>query len=478
MRRVVRSVPRRRRYLALAILALVGATLALTSAAARTHAQPKPRVLAVTSATDSCGYPTGSGLSATTFNESTVLKGFTTTNVSPFLNDTTHKPTLNVFYSDEWELNLGVDATGGDGHDATTSTDWRPTFLKSGTTNTYADDAGTNPNDPQSSGTNPDRATVTTGTGTDPETRPKAPVIFVTKVAANAAANTPAAGDWQQGGTAQSPSFIGGMWKADGAPHQGQLLVNNKATGTAFGNNGSFLGPHADAFSLNINGTLEKYGAETRYDVLGLKDNTGAAVGPGKTYKVQMMIHDGDHVSDTGEACRIVTIPKAPSKTITHPDIKVAETININVDISTNASASVQPGDTVTVQLIKRGTAPNSTRVDDNGNTVDARGCTSTNQAGLSSGTAAQQQGDTVTFTIGTNAFVASNGDIVDANGNKIELIYPNDFGANAPALTPGASPTGDYWWFVKYTPGPNNDGVAGSNDDCTENFNINFASG
>jgi hypothetical protein len=309
-------------------------------------------------------------------------------------------------------------------------------------------------------------------------------VIYVTKVASNAAANTPAAGDWQHGGTPQSPSFIGGMWKADGAPHQGQTLVSGKATGTAFGNNGDFLGPHADTFSLNINGTLEKYGAETRYDVLGLKDNNGNDVGPGRTYKVQMMIHDGDHVSDTGEACKIVTIPKAPSSVTTHPNVKVSETINIHIDISTNANAQVQNGDHVLVRLVKRGTAPDVT-----GPPPSTRGCTtgagsqgSNNAAGLTTGDAARQQGDK-TLTVGTDVFVNSSGDLVTSpNGTTAKtLTYPDDFTASAgqsslPALTPGASPTGDYWWYVEYQPSSTNDGVAGSNDGCSETFNLNFS--
>jgi hypothetical protein len=490
MREAVRKVPKRRRYAAFAILALFVMAATVTSATARTGRPHKAAFRAVISAIDNCGYSGTQDVSTTRtlvkFNESTVLKGISTTGIDAS-NNASSTATVQVYYSDEWEMNAG---------NAPLPVVWQPTYAKAGSTTIKADDAGTNPNDLNNTGTTTQTPTPTTtatrtspwgnGTGVDPNARPMGPVIFVTKVAGNAAANTPAAGDWQDQGFTheQEPDFVGGMWKAT---NEGHLQVAGKDAAA----NGTYLGPHSDLpFDTSL-ASIEKYGAEARFDISGLDAYNPATglyepVKGGGTYKVQMMVHDGDQNKgggDTGEACRIVKIAPAPSSVVTTPTVKVSETINITIDTSTNANASIENGDSVIVRLIKRGpppgttTLPNSTTVV-NGQTVDARGCTPANQAGLASGTNARKQGNDYTIIIGTGGWsVDATGKVVrDPAFGSSDLTYPDDFGgAAAPALTPGATPTGDYWWFVQYTPNANHTDVSGSNDDCSESFNLNF---
>jgi hypothetical protein len=476
MREAVRKVPKRRRYAVVAILAIFVMAATVTSATARTAKPHKAGFRAVLAAVDSCGYPFGSGRTATGFNESSVLKGFSVTAPG------TDTQTVNVFYSDEWALNLGGTQADIEQWDATYSSPYAHA-------NIFADDAGSNPNKVGGTTADPDGTTANggdpprVGSLEDPQSRPDAPVVFLTRVPASTTdPKLPQDGDWQKFGGdlgdqgAQDPSFIGGTWKRNGFKEDvinaGVKQYNGKEVP-------QWNGPHADAFLANINTSAENYAMEARYDVnnnlLAWNPTTGELepVAKGRHYKVQMMVHDGDGTSDVGEACKIVDTGKIPSEVETSPNVKLTENINISIDVSANAEASVKAGDSVLVRLIKRGTAADSTRTDKNGNVVNARGCTATNKAGLtiSGGTAARRQGNDKIITITDPATQ------LDANGNLNQaLAYPDDFGgASAPALNTSGGNASDYWWYVQYRPGTNNPDQAGSDDDCSETFNIGF---
>jgi hypothetical protein len=284
MREAVRKVPKRRRYAAVAILALFVVAATVTSATARNARPHKAAFKAVIKAADGCGYPfsntTAAPRAATTFNESTVLKGFSSLALG------TATGTVQEFYSDEWALNAGT-GVGNPG----TPTGWNATYHHPvATKHIFADDAGSNPNNIGTGTTRTSMAGMIGG-GADPQGRPDPPVIYVTDLGplSSPAANGPSAGDWQQGDLAaaqtraQKPSFIAGTWKPDGlqvdlyANSSGQVFTTN-VSGSVKQTNGKtgvtpgvWLGPHADAFNTSLNTNAENYAAEARWDTSNLQ---------------------------------------------------------------------------------------------------------------------------------------------------------------------------------------------------------------
>jgi hypothetical protein len=129
--------------------------------------------------------------------------------------------------------------------------------------------------------------------------RPMWPAMFITDVTLNSS-NT--AGDWQQGGTAAiAPNAVYGTWK--GAVR----VVDTTTTPYTIS-----VTPDADPAMNSWTGVPDTppggfpmtagYGAEVVWyvDSLGLR--------PGRTYRLQFMIHDGDQHStggDVGEGCAI-----------------------------------------------------------------------------------------------------------------------------------------------------------------------------
>jgi hypothetical protein len=325
MRRVARSVPRRRGYIALAILAFaVAATAAMTTGAVRAPIA----AAGGTPALDTCGYPGKNGSDALPvtdrkkikFNEIGIIEGFSVTTDD---GTATGNPlTVNTFYSDEHALTLGTPPPD--------PTVWDDTYVDPGTTIKRIDDAGTNPaavNNtaayPASTGTSPRQAPLVVGNklANDDYGRAVSPALYLTDVTFNASST---AGDWESfspstpNTTAQFPNYVGGTWKNNGAANP--LGSDNKEA-----KNGADLGPHSEAFVANIEGRqgIEGYGAEVRWDISSLDTNDGPGNGiqtaqPGHTYRVEMMFHDGDHNADTGEACTTFTVPpKKPTGTTT-----------------------------------------------------------------------------------------------------------------------------------------------------------------
>jgi hypothetical protein len=467
MSRVVRNVPHKRRYLALAILALaVAAATALTLGSVSTP-------FASATDPDTCGYnggldptktPTPSRASQK-FNEIGIIEGMTVTS-----GGTPSAPiTVNVFYSDEHALTLGQSSSGYGTTGGADLTAWAATYSKNPSTVRNTDDAGTNPAgvkqlgykvasgaDGKDAAITPTSVLTGVSTASDAGGRPVAPSLFLTD-RTGVGHETDTSGDWQNqnggaggndgNGTAQKPSYVGGTWKNNGA-------ANPLGSDGKVAENGSTnLGPHSETFARNISTAqgLEKYAAELRWDVSTLDtDPSTPAIDPpkaGHTYRVQMMFHDGDHVADTGEACQDITIPKAPSETKTTPKVKVTEDVNINIKTTASAQAAIKAGDTVDVKLFKD-------------SSTNAAGCTDSNFNG---GAGATQLGDTKTLTIQA-------GDI-DSNGNVAlgDLTYPDNFTGTRPDLT-----SGKYWWFVQYN---GNNEVESSNDKCTEQFSISLPS-
>jgi hypothetical protein len=237
------------------------------------------------------------GLPGVVFNESTVLEA-----VSPSGGEPT--ATIAVFYNDEHAMTLGV----------------RQVVVKSATGTTMKDfPVSPLPADPGTV-TNPMLGTTTiTGdySGLDVSLRPMWPSLFVTDTTTNPNSR---AGDWQSGGVPVGPTAVFGSWKAavrvvdstvnpptasitpDADPMQNHwnlgpgadpvpaAIMGMGTTGGGCRRNCGTGGAGAPAGDLG-------FGAEARF-VVSLK--------AGHTYRLQVMVHDGDQLKvggDAGEAC-------------------------------------------------------------------------------------------------------------------------------------------------------------------------------
>ncbi len=249
-----------------------------------------------------CGYPYASDnpLTNIDFNESDVLRAIAPSGGAPLAS-------VRVFYNDEHALTLGVrsvsvkSSSGTAAHDFTVSelTD-DPGAVRSpltGTNDLTGDDAGI-----------------------DPVGRPMWPALFVTDTTTDPNARS---GDWQMGGTAWNPSAVFGTWKAavrsvdttatpnasvvtpdadpakndwnlgGGDPLPSDLTTSTSSPAPMMGPNGMMMGG-----PMGMSGPKDEgYGAEVRWDLVLV---------PGHSYRIQVMVHDGDQNQvggDSGEAC-------------------------------------------------------------------------------------------------------------------------------------------------------------------------------
>ncbi|GEM_PF-2182310 len=228
--------------------------------------------------TGSCvlGYPFSSSnpLTSVVFNESTVLDW-----VDP--SQATMNDTIRLFAADEHAILLGV-------HNNNLSVSALPANPGHVTSPSIGDPSVT-----------------------DPSGRPIFPSLFITDITGltdNASHTDPTyrAGDWQFGGAPQAPNDIFGTWK--GASVSGTTITTDADPTTK---NNWTLGTGSDTPSVGFSGlTNEGYGAEVRWNVNNLLFN-GQPLQPGHTYRIQLMVHDGDQNKsggDVGQACATVTI--------------------------------------------------------------------------------------------------------------------------------------------------------------------------
>ena len=223
-----------------------------------------------------CGYPMmgATGLAAVVFNESTVLEAVVPTGGEP-------TATIQVFYNDEHAMTLGV----------------RQVQVKSGAGTTMMDfPVSPLPSDPGSV-TNPMLGTtMITGdySGLDVSLRPMWPSLFVTDTTTNPNSR---AGDWQSGGVPVGPQAVFGSWK-------GALRVVDKTVNPPTASITPDMDPMMNNWNLGTGadpvpmGLMDLgFGAEARFVVPLTK---------GHTYRLQVMVHDGDQRKvggDSGEAC-------------------------------------------------------------------------------------------------------------------------------------------------------------------------------
>jgi len=223
-----------------------------------------------------CGYPTTTSnpLTATVFNENGVLRAIRPAGSWP-------NGVVQMFYNDEHAMTLGVREVVVKSSSGSNTMDYPITAL--------ATDPGSS-TDPQI-GTN---MLAGDQSGLDSSLRPMWPSLFVTDITADASSRS---GDWQQGGRPIAPGAIFGSWKAavrtvDDTKTPSAVTITPDADPTK---NNWNLGGGADTPPAGL--ANEGYGAEARWNV---------SLVPGHSYRLQVLVHDGDQNKtggDSGEAC-------------------------------------------------------------------------------------------------------------------------------------------------------------------------------
>jgi hypothetical protein len=223
-----------------------------------------------------CGYPYASSnpLTSTVFNESEVLRAIQPSGTWP-------NGVVSLFYNDEHALTLGVRQVAVKTSAGTTTTDYPVSALAA------SPSAVTNP----TTGTN-----LLTGdqSGLDASLRPMWPVLFLTDITADP---TSKSGDWQQGGRPVAPNAVFGTWKA-------AVRTVDKTTSPETVSIAPDADPAKNNWTLGTGSNTpptgqkdEGFGTEARWNV---------ALVPGRSYRIQVMVHDGDQNKvggDSGEAC-------------------------------------------------------------------------------------------------------------------------------------------------------------------------------
>jgi hypothetical protein len=226
-----------------------------------------------------CGYPYSSSnpLTSVIFNESEVLAAIQPVGGSPLA-------TVRLFYNDEHALTLGVHHVDVVGPSGTSGRDYPVSPLPASPSSVLFPQTGTN-------------ELVGSFSGLDQWLRPMWPVLFITDIT-----NDPndRSGDWQQGGRPWNPNVVYGTWKGalrtvDTTVTPSAVTITPDADPTK---NTWNLGPGADPVpTAQITKKTEGYGAEVIWYL---------SLMAGHSYRVQVMVHDGDQNKvggDVGEAC-------------------------------------------------------------------------------------------------------------------------------------------------------------------------------
>jgi len=223
-----------------------------------------------------CGYPTttGSSLAKVTFSENEVLAAIQPEGGAP-------QGTVRLFYNDEHALTLGVRSVvvktaGGAAMmdypvSALMSVPGMVTNAQLGTTELMGDQSGL-----------------------DQSLRPIWPVLYLTDITSDPQNRS---GDWQQGGVPTGPNDVFGTWKSavrtvDKTVTPNTIVITPDKDPAK---NMWDLGAGADPVPAGLKS--DGYGAEVRWTV---------AIAKGHSYRVQVIVHDGDQNKgggDCGEAC-------------------------------------------------------------------------------------------------------------------------------------------------------------------------------
>jgi hypothetical protein len=223
-----------------------------------------------------CGYPNNISppLTSTLFNENEVLRAIRPAGSWP-------NGIVQMFYSDEHAMTLGVHQVVVKSSSGTTMTDYTVTPLAMNPDSTTNAQTGTN-------------MLIGDQSGLDASLRPMWPVLYITDITSDPANR---AGDWQMGGRPYNPNAIFGTWKGavrtvDNTKNPPLVTITPDVDPAK---NNWNLGAGADPVPAGLAG--EGYSAEARWNV---------TLTPGRSYRLQVLVHDGDQNKtggDSGEGC-------------------------------------------------------------------------------------------------------------------------------------------------------------------------------
>ena len=222
-----------------------------------------------------CGYPYASSnpLTNVAFSESEVLRAIDPSGGVPLAS-------VRLFYNDEHALTLGVrhvDVTTSSG---TSGKDYPVSPLPTNPGATRYPQTGTN----EVSGDY---------SGLDPSGRPMWPALYVTDIT-----NDPnnRSGDWQEGGRPYNPNAVFGTWKPAARTVDKTVTPEDVSITPDVNpakNNWTLGGGDPVPAGLKNEG----FGTEVRWNLVLI---------PGRSYRIQVLVHDGDQNKvggDSGEAC-------------------------------------------------------------------------------------------------------------------------------------------------------------------------------
>jgi hypothetical protein len=124
---------------------------------------------------------------------------------------------------------------------------------------------------------------------------PYFPALFLTDITDNP---TSTAGDAQNGGTGIPPSLIYGAWKALGASDPGNAYATLPAAAD----------PLSSVPIQYINTNTGSRGTERGYQAELIWNVNSLPVTPGRAYRAQFVIHDGDRDGDIGLGCTTILL--------------------------------------------------------------------------------------------------------------------------------------------------------------------------
>jgi hypothetical protein len=172
----------------------------------------------------------------------------------------------------------------------------------------------------------------------DPSARPLWPSMFITDITNNPSNTT---GDWQNNGALTGPAVniptgVFGTWKA------ATIVYNAGARTVSTGTDPASNGWNLDGGDTPPGGlTNQGFGAEVRWDTDALISS--GVFQTGHTYRIQIMVHDGDQNQsggDVAEACSTIFVPGTTTFSSTTTSLRTLTTFTTAFTTITTTAAT------------------------------------------------------------------------------------------------------------------------------------------